>query len=61
MSNLIKLKKLLFDYQKVIKIISVIICLPFGLIILELLLNSIFNLGIYTGTFFRFLYDIVVY
>lgn len=61
MSNLIKIKNIIESKQKLIKIILIIICLPFGLTVLNLLLNSLFNLGIYTGTFLRFLYEIVVY
>ena len=61
MSNLIKIKNKIQTQQKVIKTFLIIISLPLGLTILELLLSSIFNLGIYTGTFLRFLYEIVVY
>jgi len=43
------------------KIISSIIIAPFCLIIFNLLFNTIFNLGTYTGTFIRCLYNLVVY
>ena len=61
MPNLIKVKDSILSHQKIMKTIGLIACLPFGLIIIDLLLKSIFNLGIYTGTFLRFLYDFVVY
>ena len=58
MQNLVKLRNLLCDN---VKVIVFLICLPFGTYLLNLVLNMFFNLGIYTGTFLRFLYDIVVY
>lgn len=61
MQNLIRLKNNIYKHEKILKAVTFIICLPFILIILNYLLNTILNLGIYTGTFFRFLYDIVVY
>lgn len=61
MSSLVKAKYKILEYQKIGRTIAFILCLPFGLIILNLLLNTLFQLGIYTGTFLRFLYSIVVY
>jgi len=61
MPGLIKIKEQLFVKQKVIRTIGFIICSPFVLTILNLLLQTLFNLGIYTGTFLRFLYEFVVY
>lgn len=61
MSGLMKIKSKVLEYQKIVKIIAFILALPFGLTILNLLLNTLFQLGIYTGTFLRFLYSIVVY
>jgi len=61
MSNLIKLKKIVFENKQMIKTIMLIISSPFILIVLNLILNTLFELGIYVGTFIRFLYSIVVY
>lgn len=61
MSNLIKIKRLVLEHQKIIKIIISVLCLPFCLTILNLLLETLFHLGIYTGTFLRFLYSVIVY
>lgn len=61
MSNLIEIKKVIINNKKIIKTVLFIIFIPFGLTILNLLFNALFNLGIYTGTFLRFLYSIVVY
>ncbi len=59
MSNLIKEK--ILEHKKVGKVLAIIISLPFSLSILNLLLDTIFQLGIHMGTFLRFLYQIVVY
>lgn len=61
MSSLMNFKNKVVENKKKIKIIISILCLPFGLEILNLLLNTLFQLGIHTGTFLRFLYNIVVY
>ena len=61
MQNLINIKRIILDNKKIIKTITFTICLPFSLTILNLLFNTLFNLGVYTGTFIRFLYSIVVY
>lgn len=60
MPNLEKLRKNISKLKK-IKIIIFILCLPFALTVLNLFLRTLFQLGIYTGTFLRFLYSIVVY
>jgi hypothetical protein len=59
MQNLIKVKNI--EYKKLVKIVLSIFLSPFAITVLNLLLSTIFNLGIYTGTFLRFLYSIVVY
>ena len=59
MSN--KIKNNILLHSNVIKKVFYIISIPFGLRIANLLGKSLFNLGTYTGTFLRFLYDIVVY
>jgi len=61
MPNLIKLKNCISSHQKILKTIAFVLSLPFVLIILNLLFDALFNLGVYTGTFLRFLYAIVVY
>ena len=61
MPNLIKIKQNYLKYKKTINIILILILLPVGLTILDLVLHFIFNLGIYIGTFLRYLYNIVVY
>lgn len=61
MPNLIKLKNSILLHQKIIKTITFVLSLPLVLIILNLLFETLFNLGVYTGTFLRFLYAIVVY
>lgn len=60
MSSLEKIRKNILESRR-IKIIVFILGLPFSLTILNLLLGTLFQLGIYTGTFLRFLYSIVVY
>lgn len=60
MSSIEKLRRNILESKKT-KIIVFILCLPFGLTILNLLLRTLFQLGAYTGTFLRFLYSIVVY
>ena len=47
--------------NKYIKLLLLIIAIPFLLVVINLLLNTIFNLGIYVGTFLRFMYNIVVF
>lgn len=61
MSGLEKRKQRFVEHTKIIKTIILILCSPFCLMILNLLLSTLFQLGIYTGTFLRFLYSIVVY
>lgn len=61
MQNFIKIKQGYLKYQKIINTAFFLLLLPLGLIVLELVMRSIFNLGSYTGTFLRCLYDIVVY
>jgi len=56
-----KFKTFILEYQKIIKTIIFITSLPIILTVLNYLLNTILNLGIYTGTFLRFLYELVVY
>lgn len=61
MPNLMKLKLFMSKQKNIIKNILLLLCFPFCLIILNMLLNTLFNLGVYTGTFLRFLYSFVVY
>jgi len=57
----IKIRNLYDIHKTKIKFIAFILVLPFILIFLNLLMNTIFNLGIYTGTFIRILYELVTY
>lgn len=61
MSNLIEFKNRLLSHKKVIEIIIFTLALPFCLTIINMFLSTLFNLGVYSGTFLRFLYDVVVY
>ena len=61
MQSINKFKNYVLEYQKIIKTTLFILCLPISLTVLNYILNTILNLGVYTGTFLRFLYDIVVY
>lgn len=61
MQSINKFKNYVLEYQKIIKTTLFILCLPISLTVLNYILNTILNLGTYTGTFLRFLYDIVVY
>ena len=49
------------EYKFFIKVFLIVFSLPFALVITNLLMQTLFNLGTYTGTFLRFLYQIVVY
>ena len=61
MSTITKWKNVFLEHKKIVKTIILFLCLPFGLTVLNLLLSTLFQLGIYLGTFIRFLYHIVVY
>lgn len=61
MSNLIKAKEKILEHQKLIKLIIFILALPFVLTTLNLFFKTLFQLGVYAGTFLRFLYEFVVY
>lgn len=61
MPDLIKLKNRIVEHNKVMKIVFLLFISPLILTVLNFLLNTLFQLGIYTGTFLRFLYSIVVY
>lgn len=61
MPSLDKIKKNIIEYKKFFQILALIFCLPFGLTVLNLIFSTLFQLGIYSGTFLRFLYSIVVY
>ncbi len=61
MSAVIKCKTFLSEHKKAFKLISIIVCLPILSTVLNLVLSTLFELGVYTGTFIRFLYHIVVY
>ena len=55
-----KIKKTLFNNKKIFISVVFILLAPFWLNFLTLVLNSILNLGIYTGTFLRNLYNFIV-
>ena len=57
----IKIKKCIESNINIIKIVSFILLSPFIAMFLTLVLETIFNLGIYLGTFFRFLFDFIAY
>lgn len=59
MSN--KIKKVCDKYKSLLKISLIIFTLPFSLKLINLFTEVVFSLGLYTGTFIRFLYDIVTY
>ena len=61
LQSLSKFRSYVLEYKKIIKTILFILCSPIILTVLNYVLNTILNLGLYTGTFLRFLYDIVVY
>jgi len=61
MSYFLKLKDNYSKYKKIINVTLLLILLPCGITILDLFLKTIFNLGIYFGTFIHYLYEIVVY
>lgn len=60
MSNLIKIKKLIINHKNIFSFCIIILMLPFALIILNYLFDTIFNIGTYTGTFMRYLYKFIV-
>lgn len=47
--------------KKYIKLFLIIAFLPIMLVVVNLILNTLFNLGIYVGTFLRFVYHIIVF
>ena len=57
----IKIKKFCCVHKSILKFILYLLCLPFVLVFMNYLINAIFNLGVYAGTFIRCLYNIVVY
>lgn len=61
MSNLIHIKKLILNHKRIIINTLLLLSSPFCLVILNMLCNTLFNLGIYVGTFLRFLYNFIVY
>ena len=54
-----KIKKLYFSHEKTFKIVLFIIFMPILLYTLELIFDVLFNLGIYSGTFLRYLFNVV--
>ncbi|MBD9105681.1 hypothetical protein EGW03_04305 [bacterium] len=61
MQNISEFLKKNIEYKFFIKVFLIVFSLPFALVITNLLMQTLFNLGTYTGTFLRFLYQIVVY
>lgn len=61
MQNISEFLKKNIEYKFFIKVFLIVFFLPFALVITNLLMQTLFNLGTYTGTFLRFLYQIVVY
>lgn len=61
MQNISEFLKKNIEYKFFIKIFLIVFSLPFVLVVTNLLMQTLFNLGTYTGTFLRFLYQIVVY
>lgn len=57
----IELKKVYKNHEKVIQNTLFILCLPFFLILANMVCSAIFNLGTYVGTFLRCLYELVVF
>ena len=51
-----KIKEYYRNYKKIIMFILIILCLP----LITLILESIFNIGVYLGTFTRYLFALVV-
>lgn len=56
----VKIKKYL-ESSIVVKIIFFILVCPFMLVFLNLVLETIFNLGTYFGTFLRYLFEFIAY
>lgn len=54
-------KKIIVNHKNIIKNVMLIICSPFLVMIIQMFLQTILNLGLYFGTFIRCLYEIVVY
>ena len=61
MQNISEFLKKNIEYKFFIKVFLIVFSLLFALVITNLLMQTLFNLGTYTGTFLRFLYQIVVY
>ena len=57
----IKIKELYFKQDKGLRFLGYLLILPILLVAITNLANVLFNLGVYTGTFIRALYSIVVY
>lgn len=56
-----KIKKFYYKHGNSLKTIGIIAIAPFCLVIINLMNSTIFNLGIYTGTFIRYLYEFIVH
>lgn len=55
------IKKFLYSHIKLLKCLLLLFSLPIILYIVNLILNTIFNLGVYSGTFLRLLYNFFLY
>lgn len=55
------MKTLYQNHSKIFNAIILILSLPILLPTMELVVKAIFNLGTYTGTFMRALYQIIVF
>ncbi len=56
-----EIKKIYKNHEHVFRFIIILIMLPLFLILTELILSAILNLGTYVGTFLRCLYELVVF
>ena len=57
----IKIKAFYDNHQRIIRFLLYLLIVPFLLVLINYLTNTLFNLGIGTGTFLRALYELVVY
>jgi hypothetical protein len=57
----IKIKEFYNKHDSGIRFLGYLLILPILLVVITNLANVLFNLGVYTGTFIRALYSIVVY
>lgn len=61
MQNLVKLKNSVYENRKVVFIVLLFLFSPVILTVLNLFLSTIFNIGTYIGTFFRYVATFIIY